>query len=97
MAVIAIERRHIAQEPDREHTQIRSSSPGHHGLDSRVRLGPVKALASLDPPVRAGGLDRALGRAHNLHLRDGLEFTAMLRISEPLRDVTRCEPRPTSG
>lgn len=40
-----------------------SSPPGHHGPNSWARLGPVKALASLDPQQRAAGLDRALGRA----------------------------------
>ncbi len=39
--------------------------PGHHGPDCRARLGPVKALAPLDPHARAGGLDRALGRAQS--------------------------------
>ena len=32
---------------------------GHHVLDYRARLSPVKALAALDPLTRAGGLDRA--------------------------------------
>ena len=37
--------------------------PDHHQFHFQARLGPVKALASLDPQRRAHGLDGALGRA----------------------------------
>jgi hypothetical protein len=45
---------------------------GHHVADSPARLGPVKALRSAPTPTSgAHGLDRALGRAREQHLRDG--------------------------
>src|SRR5207247_6355816 len=47
------------------------SIPDHHWPDALARLGPVKALASLDPQGRAGGLDWALGRPMSWLSRDG--------------------------
>src|SRR5262245_60989856 len=45
---------------------------GHHATHSPARLGPVKALRFAATPLRgADGLDRALGRARERHLRDG--------------------------
>jgi hypothetical protein len=77
----------------------RQLKPGHHALDFRARLGPVKALASLDPlwppqrgcrvgdpGARAGGLDPALGRRPERQLRDGPAnpvWKAMDEITSP--------------
>ncbi len=69
---------------------VSARDPDHHSSDSPARLGPVEALASLDPLPRACGLDWALGRAVSRLLGDGREFMKDVRDTRhAMRDFDR--------
>ena len=64
--------------------------PDHHEPHSPARLGPVKALRFASTALRAAhGLDRALGRAMNRHLRDGRAVMKdFAERSSPMRQLS---------
>jgi hypothetical protein len=71
LSLVARRRRSsIALNPSQERLPART--PDHHAIDSRARLGPVKALRFASTPRGgAAGLDWALGRATDRLVRDG--------------------------
>ena len=79
-------RRHSSIAPNPFQERSPNRTPDHHAIDSRARLGPVKALRFASTPRGgAGGLDWALGRATERLLCDGRGVLKTVRESRAAR------------